>query len=78
MQRCRHRAQAGRQCSDRSVSYDGAVNGVILFKSAAGAGVHSWCETVAPVGYALARPSCGTLTAQYETDYAVVLKHKAL
>jgi len=58
--------------------YDGAVNGVILVKSAAGAGVHSWCETVAPVGYALASPSCGTLAAQYEGEYAIVLNHKAL
>ena len=58
--------------------YDGAANGVIQFKSAAGAGVHSWCETVAPVGYALASPSCGTLTAQFEGEYAIVLKHKAL
>jgi hypothetical protein len=60
------------------LDYDGSVNGVIQLKSAAGAGVHSWCETVAPVGYALASPSCGTLTAQFEGQYAIVLKHKAL
>jgi hypothetical protein len=60
------------------LDYDGAVNGSIVFKSAAGEGVHSWCETVAPVGYALASPSCGTITAKFETDYAIVLKHKAL
>jgi hypothetical protein len=60
------------------VDYDGAVNGVIVFLSSAGAGVHSWCETVAPVGYALPSPSCGTLTAQFEGEYAIVLKHKAL
>ena len=64
--------------SPAPLDYDGAVNGVILFMSAAGAGVHSWCETVAPVGYALASPSCGTLTAQFEGEYAIVLKHKAL
>ena len=58
--------------------YDGAVNGVIVFKSAAGEGVHSWCEVVAPVGYALASPNCGSLTAQFEGNYAIVLKHKAL
>lgn len=64
--------------SSSPVDYDGAVNGVIVFKSAAGAGVHSWCETVAPVGYALPSPNCGTLTAQFEGEYAIVLKHKAL
>ena len=60
------------------LDYDGAVNGAIVFKSAAGEGVHSWCETVAPVGYALASPSCGTITALFEQNYAIVLKHKAL
>jgi hypothetical protein len=60
------------------IDYDGAVNGAILFMPAAGPGVHSWCETVAPVGYALASPSCGTFTAQYEMVLAIVLKHKSL
>lgn len=58
--------------------YDLTVNGVIQFKSSAGAGVHAWCETVAPVGYALPSPNCGTLDAKFEQEYAIVLKHKAL
>jgi hypothetical protein len=60
------------------LDYDNTVNGVIQFKSSAGAGVHSWCEVIAPVGYALANPSCGTLDAKFEGEYAIVLKHKAL
>jgi hypothetical protein len=60
------------------IDYDNALNGVIQFKSSAGAGVHNWCETVAPVGYALTSPTCGTLDAKFEQEYAIVLKHKAL
>lgn len=60
------------------LDYDNTVNGAIQFRSAAGAGVHSWCETVAPVGYAFANPGCGTLDAKFEGEYAIVLKHKAL
>lgn len=60
------------------LDYDNTVNGAIQFKSAAGAGVHSWCEAIAPVGYAFANPSCGTLDAKFEGEYAIVLKHKAL
>jgi hypothetical protein len=60
------------------LDYDQAVNGAIQFKSSAGAGVHSWCETVAPAGYAVTTPTCGTLDAKFEQEYAIVLKHKAL
>ena len=60
------------------LDYDQTVNGVIQFKSSAGAGVHNWCETVAPTGFALASPNCGSLDAKFEQEYAIVLKHKAL
>ena len=60
------------------VDYDATVNGVIQFKSSAGAGVHAWCEANAPRGYAFANPSCGTLDAKFEGVYTIVLKHKAL
>jgi hypothetical protein len=60
------------------LDYDKTVNGAIQFKSSAGAGVHSWCEVVAPIGYAFTSPSCGTLDAKFEGEYAIVLKHKAL
>ena len=60
------------------LDYDKTVNGAIQFKSSAGAGVHTWCEAVAPVGYAFTSPTCGTLDAKFEGEYAIVLKHKAL
>ena len=60
------------------LDYDKTINGAIQIKSAAGAGVHSWCEAIAPVGYAFTSPSCGTLDAKFEGEYAIVLKHKAL
>lgn len=56
----------------------GAVDGKILMQLGTGPGEYKWCEVQAPTGFALANPTCGTFTAQYDANTEYVLKHKQL
>jgi len=38
-------------------------------------GTYTWCENVAPVGYLLTNPTCGTFQAYWDVDMAMQVKH---
>jgi uncharacterized surface anchored protein len=39
-------------------------------------GTYKWCETIAPLGYKLASPNCGTVDLVWDFGVAVDVVHK--
>lgn len=51
------------------------VNGNIVFKGNR-PGLYTWCETVAPTGYYLTSPNCGTISMYWDLGTGIVVHHQ--